>query len=743
MRQYPRSIGRRKLLALTAGAAASAACQIGPLASSSAEASETAEPSPSPAPTSAPSPIPTLQASRDRIPPPEPREPFAPGIAVIPRSPIAAPNSTLDVDIALLGAGWEALNARISLTTPQGTLVHLPGWSTSPRTTRASALLGGLEIAIPEDATAGIYTLSADLLDPNETIVAAAGTRFLLSTPPAVALSVAPAAATTADRIQVRLSVMVGKYLEETLTYVSVDGPSGLWYVVRSGMDRMITRARAPFIVPRLSNTTETLLDGPLGTMRGSGNSADAPVRIVEDQFPIDFGDDGTYVWRAWMEDAAGGIVGAVQETVLTIASVPDPIELAVSGSHGGPRLVRVYDGRSGSLVDSLTDTGDGDIRLEAVAGPKLVTVEEFAPDGTLSVGGLALDAFGEQDKPVVQLDPISSDSGFRPVEADIEITEAPELDNCATPVLLVAGATASGDVTSAEAEYVARYFASRLALANPFARVYTSSDTLIAREVSARLADRLGISDAPPPRSDLIIGLALSRNSALSAALTIDIFLVNAATGQECDRGQLTAADAFEVTFAVEEFVATISPVAGLYAECGWICHRVSFELEIDSVDAGAEGEARTRAAARWEGTVAVMPDMSLSGSAAASLAYSRQFVQSVDESDATLICSDVYSDPGDLAVSIIGRQVGDSLRIGFVPIARAGILTQTCGGETTQFSADIAQELMAPLGRRTALLPARPGAVFHYRGRDAGMRAQIAIEKPAGSETPDVQTS
>ena len=139
-----------------------------------------------------------------------------------------APNSTLDVDIALLGAGWDSLNASISLTTPQGTLVHLPGWSKSPRTSPASDLLGGIKIAIPEDASLGTYTLSADLLDPNETIVAAAATRFLLRAPPAVALSVAPTAATMADRIQVRLSVMVGKYLEETLTYVSVDGPDGL-----------------------------------------------------------------------------------------------------------------------------------------------------------------------------------------------------------------------------------------------------------------------------------------------------------------------------------------------------------------------------------------------------------------------------------------------------------------------------------------------------------------------------------
>ncbi len=207
----------------------------------------------------------------------------------------------------------------------------------------------------------------------------------------------------------------------------------------------------------------------------------------------------------------------------------------------------------------------------------------------------------------------------------------------------------ASGDATPAEADYAARYLAHRLTLANPSVRIYQAADTAMAREASISVSSSLGASSAPPPRTDLILGTVVSRNTdAAGTNLAIEVFLVDANTGSECSRWQLAPED---------------------------------------------EGPQ---------------------------------------------ICSETYSHPGDIAIAISGRKVGDSLRVGFEPVTRGGTVVETCGEESTRFRADLAAAILAPWGRRPAVLTPKPGEFFQYRTDNAATRAILKIDDAPAPETP-----
>lgn len=100
--------------------------------------------------------------------------------------------------------------------------------------------------------------------------------------------------------------------------------------------------------------------------------------------------------------------------------------------------------------------------------------------------------------------------------------------------------------------------------------------------------------------------------------------------------------------------------------------------------------------------------------------------------------ICGETYSHPGDIAIAISGRKVGDSLRIGFAPVTRGGTIVEICGGESTVFRADLAAAILAPWGRQPAVPSAKAGAFFQYRADNAASRAILTIDDAVTAQTP-----
>ena len=436
------------------------------------------------------------------------------------------------------------------------------------------------------------------------------------------------------------------------------------------------------------------------------------------------------------METPGGNLIGAASEAELVISGGPAALEINLGGSSGGPGIVRIYDAKSGTVRVARRLSGESSLRLDAGAGPQIVTVEEFAGDGGIVGGSVALDSLDAEIAPVLELTPTDVRTEFRPVAGEIAESAESLSESCATPIILVAGGTASGDATPAEADYASRYLAHRLTLANLSVRIYQSSDLVMAREASKSLLGSSGVPGSAPLGADLILGTVVSRDA--EANLLIEVFLTDAKTGGECSRWQLAPKDDDAATFAIDDLVTEISPLDALLTTCGWSCHPLSFELEVESGDGEPASETRSVASAGWRGWVSVMPDATLAGSGTGFLAFSRQTVRAGNEDEGPQICGETYSHPGDIAIAISGRKVGDSLRIGFAPVTRGGTIVEICGGESTVFRADLAAAILAPWGRQPAVLSAKAGAFFQYRADNAASRAILTIDDAVTAQTP-----
>ena len=98
---------------------------------------------------------------------------------------------------------------------------------------------------------------------------------------------------------------------------------------------------------------------------------------------------------------------------------------------------------------------------------------------------------------------------------------------------------------------------------------------------------------------------------------------------------------------------------------------------------------------------------------------------------SPAPTACGEVYSHPGEFEVVLVGRRIGEGLRIGFVPVTRTGMLEETCAGRAVAYAVDVALAFLAPLGQRPAAVPARPGGSFHYSTDVPGLRARLDVSR------------
>ena len=179
----------------------------------------------------------------------------------------------------------------------------------------------------------------------------------------------------------------------------------------------------------------------------------------------------------------------------------------------------------------------------------------------------------------------------------------------------------------------------------------------------------------------------------------------------------------------AADETLALMGPLAELHRSCGWECWSVSFELDMDALETGENYERRTLARSEWEGKVAAMPGGVLRGKGAGSFSFSRRTVPLPGASPTPAACGEVYSHPGELEVVLVGRRIGEGLRIGFVPVTRIGMLEETCAGRAAAYAVDVALAFLAPLGQRPAAVPARPGGSFDYSTDIPGLRARVAI--------------
>ena len=68
-------------------------------------------------------------------------------------------------------------------------------------------------------------------------------------------------------------------HLVEGAAYLSVEGPDGLWYVHRAGLDSTLSSSKQSLTQVALSDIAVTLLNGPLSLLRGAGASVDDRMR--------------------------------------------------------------------------------------------------------------------------------------------------------------------------------------------------------------------------------------------------------------------------------------------------------------------------------------------------------------------------------------------------------------------------------------------------------------------------------